>query len=301
MSTSVEETLAREAEGRPRAGTAAIAAGVLTLAGNVLLTFLTRGGPTEDDGFISVTESLSNRIAGEDVSEPSLLVRQVEYFGDKLVPLTLATLLTTLGAILAAYALVYLYRATAARSEEATKTGVIAAIAGGVLFAVGYSIRNIGIWIGASGFDGTSAEQARDVFREPIVAAAGLLEVLGSFALALAFVLIALNAMRVGLLTRFLGILGVIVGALSVFQLDQPQIVRSFWLVMLGLVILRKNPGTPLPAWDTGRAEPWPSQQQVAEARRAARGETVAEPEPEPVVVDEAGATTVKRKRKRRK
>ena len=38
--------------------------------------------------------------------------------------------------------------------------------------------------------------------------------------------------MRVGLLTRFVGILGIIVGVLTVFQLDQPQVVRAFWLVV---------------------------------------------------------------------
>ena len=98
MSATVEETLAHEAEQRPRAGAAAIAAGVLTLGGNVLLTLVTRGGPNEDDGFISITESMSKRLAGQDQSEPSLLVRQVDYYGDKLVPLTLSTLVTTIAA-----------------------------------------------------------------------------------------------------------------------------------------------------------------------------------------------------------
>lgn len=299
--SDVEETLAREAEGRPRAGAAAIAAGALTLIGNILLTLLTRGGPSEGDGFISISESISMRLQGQGPQEESLLVKQVDYFGDKVLPLSLSTILTTLAAALAAYALVFIYRATAARVPETTRPGLIAAIAGGALFAVGHLVREIGTWAGASGFDGTTAESARDVFRDPVVAAAGLLEVLGSFGLALAFVLISLAAMRAGLLTRFMGILGVIVGALSVFQLDQPQIVRAFWLVMLGLIILRRNPGTPLPAWETGRAVPWPSQQQLAEARRAAQ------PDPEPSTDDDGNAENgaaqrpVKRKRKRRR
>ena len=45
--------------------------------------------------------------------------------------------------------------------------------------------------------------------------------------------------MRVGLLTRFFGVLGIIAGVLTVFQLDQPGIVRAFWLIGVGLLIAR--------------------------------------------------------------
>ena len=304
MTTNVEETLAWEAEQRPRAGYAALAAAVLTIVGNVLLTVLTRGGPSEDDGFISITESLSSSLAGQTPREPSLLVRQIEFFGDKIVPLTISTLLTTGAVILTALLLVYLYRATAARNPQLGRGPLIAVVIGGVAFSVGHLVRELAQWIGASGFDGTTAEEARDVFQAPFVAAGSILELLGSFALAVGFVLVALNAMRVGLLTRFLGILGVIVGALTVFQLDQPQIVRSFWLFMVGLVILGRNPGGPPPAWQTGRAEPWPSQQQLAEARAAARGEQEQAPsaaEDADAADTAAGPAPVKRKRKRRR
>jgi hypothetical protein len=60
--------------------------------------------------------------------------------------------------------------------------------------------------------------------------------------------------------------------------------------------------GTP-PAWRTGKAEPWPSQREIAEARRAAapRNEQ-AEPEAEPAVAaaGRAHPSSKKRKRKRR-
>ena len=43
--------------------------------------------------------------------------------------------------------------------------------------------------------------------------------------IALGFVLISLNAMRAGLLTRFMGVLGIIVGALLVFPIPSPVVV----------------------------------------------------------------------------
>ena len=76
--------------------------------------------------------------------------------------------------------------------------------------------------------------------------------------------------MRVGLLTRFLGILGIISGVLTVApQLMPLPVVQSFWLISLGLLMLGAVRGGAPPAWSTGNAEPWPSQREVAEARRA--------------------------------
>jgi hypothetical protein len=85
--------------------------------------------------------------------------------------------------------------------------------------------------------------------------------------------------MRVGLLTRFMGVLGVIVGVAvaPILPIDQQGIIRVFWLAALGMLFLGRLPsGTPK-AWATGQAEPWPSQQQLREQRAAARGAGEAE------------------------
>jgi hypothetical protein len=85
--------------------------------------------------------------------------------------------------------------------------------------------------------------------------------------------------MRVGLLTRFMGVLGVIVGVAvaPILPIDQQGIIRVFWLAALGMLFLGRLPsGTPK-AWTTGHAEPWPTQQQLREQRDAARAERAAE------------------------
>ena len=93
----------------------------------------------------------------------------------------------------------------------------------------------------------------------------------GQLALAVAFVLISLNAMRAGLLTRFLGILGVIVGVLTIFPIGPVLVVQPVWLLALGFIFAGSWPGGVPPAWRTGRAEPWPSRPAGRRARRAAR------------------------------
>ena len=95
----------------------------------------------------------------------------------------------------------------------------------------------------------------------------------GSFALLFGLAVTSLNAMRVGLLTRFMGILGMIVAATFLLPLDQLGIIRSLWLRALGALLLGRWPSGVPPAWSTGEAVPWPTQQDAREARARARAE----------------------------
>ena len=98
---------------------------------------------------------------------------------------------------------------------------------------------------------------------------------ISALALGFGIAIISLNAMRVGLLTRFMGVLGVIVGVAvaPILPIDQQGIIRVFWLAALGMLFLGRLPsGTPK-AWTTGEAEPWPSQQQLREQRAAAQAD----------------------------
>ena len=120
---------------------------------------------------------------------------------------------------------------------------------------------------------------------------------LGSFALGFAFVMLAMNAMRVGLLTRFMGVLGMIVGATFVLPLDQQGIIRSFWLVALGFLIVGRWPsGVPPPGRRAARS---PGR---APRRRAMRGGRAPLPEtPAPVPPPSDGLTQGQRRKKRKK
>jgi hypothetical protein len=119
----------------------------------------------------------------------------------------------------------------------------------------------------------------------------------GTLAIAFAYVIIALNAMRAGLLSRFMGVLGIGVGVLIVLPL-LPQglpIVQMFWLGALGLLVLGRWAGGRGPAWETGTAEPWPT---AADRQRA---EPPTDPEPEPDEDDEQVVRRSSRKRKRKR
>jgi hypothetical protein len=140
----------------------------------------------------------------------------------------------------------------------------------------------------------------------------------GLLLLAFAVVLVSLNGMRVGLLTRVVGIVGMVYAAISVIpQLLPPYVLGLFFFGALAVLFSGRWPnGTP-PAWESGEARPWPSRQKMAEERARARGSRDAKParnEKPDLDVDEdtdavaaaAGIGTAhpsskKRKRKRRR
>ncbi len=136
---------------------------------------------------------------------------------------------------------------------------------------------------------------------------------LGLFIVAVALVLVSLGAMRVGLLTRFLGYLGIIAGVLTIIPLVPIPIVEAYWLLALAYLLSGRWPSGVPPAWSSGRAEPWPSSQQLRAARARSRRRRAADgpggrrsPRPRrwerpPRRNGATRSTTPKRKRKRKK
>lgn len=123
-------------------------------------------------------------------------------------------------------------------------------------------------------------------------------------ALAFSFVLVGLYGMRAGLLSRGMGIFGIVVGALLFLPFGEIGVILEvFWLAAVGLMCLDRWPGGRGPAWSALEPIPWPSaadrRRQMAEEHEAAK------PEPEPVAAPQPSLPASqprsrKRKRKRR-
>ncbi len=299
---SPEETLAWEAKNRTKAGIAALLAAALTLIGGIL-----SGVVNADTPSVYAVDALRDA-AGQSVPGGGLLTNSVLYIDDHALGLVLASLASALGTALVAPVLAYLYRAARARTETANRAGLYAALIGPILIAVAQITLVVLVVTKASDFaSGTErgTEAAHEALQSGAVNGAQLVSQLALLGVALAFVLISMVAMRVGLLSRFLGVLGVIVGALPILGqflgLASP-LIQVFWLGAVGFVILGRG-RTPLPAWEKGIAVPWPTQQEVREAReRAARGDMTgpaAVPDVEEAVKPTHSASK-KKKRKRR-
>jgi hypothetical protein len=303
-----EQQLAWEARQRPRAGAAAILAAVLLIAGFLWWVTLLRDTP--EAGFLDSLGNLGDVPIGE---QPSVKTAAMQYTVDNALGFVASGLLRGLAPVALAWAVTFLAVATRARRPEFPRAAVYVTIVGAVLFCLGTAGAEIERMIAFNAFlDGPrTVDEARDVISNATITLA-LLAYIGQFIVAAGILLVSLNAMRAGLLTRFLGILGVVAGVVSVFpQLMPLPLVQSFWLAALGMMLLgrgRGRAGLP-PAWRTGNAEPWPSAQEGAARRREAeerRQGIVREPEPkpEPKAVRTPAArphpSSKKRKRKRR-
>jgi hypothetical protein len=265
-----EETLADERRRRIPAAVAAVAAGILSLLSSILAVASDKGFPS-----VHVIRALREHLVGPQLPPPGLKARQVLYVDGHALKLLVVALVLSLAAVAIGLALTFLYRAAYARRPQVGRAAVVVTIAGTVLVALPGLVKAIALAIDAHQFAGSStsaqsAGAARDVLGSPVAVAALFLGQLGRLMLGAAFVLVSLKAMSVGLLTRFMGVLGIIVGVLFILPLGTTlPFVQTFWLIALAALFLARWPGAqgPPPAWVSGEAQPWPTQQELREAR----------------------------------
>jgi hypothetical protein len=287
---STEERLAYEARVRNRQVALAAAAGILLIVGVAIQL----GGPHVN------------------VSEKTLgLVTEHKRFARDLI----GSIATALSLFAVAATLHYLWGAAMARdpSLKPPFMGKIA-IAGGVLEGIAVVVYVVAFGSAANDFVSHGSQtfpEANALLGRASLVVPQILNYLGLFLVAMALVMVSLNAMRVGLLTRFLGYLGIIGGVLTIIPLVPIPIVEAYWLLAVAYLLSGRWPSGVPPAWSSGRAEPWPARQPAGAGRRqpaarGARAKPAPTPAPEPVGApaparSNGRSTTQKRKRKRRK
>ncbi|MGO9754784.1 MAG: hypothetical protein ACLP8S_25350 [Solirubrobacteraceae bacterium] len=195
------------------------------------------------------------------------------------------------------------------------------AVTGAIVSAIGWVGSGIAAAVAAHSFVSSGAQtyvEAYNLTSSGAFAVMGLLEqLLGPVLLAAGFIFVALNAMRVGLLPRNIGFIGIAAGALVLFPILPVPIVECFWLAVLGILLAGRWPDGDPPAWKTGLAAPWVAGQRGGRAgssaggARGRRGQSSPQPgrQAQPEAVAEGNgasvsartrATTPKRKRKHR-
>jgi hypothetical protein len=225
-------------------------------------------------------------------SNPDFLLSVNEQTG----PYVTSAVLAAIGALIVIGVFLYLFRAAMARGAAVPRWFVYLIVGAPILYAISTVWATVEVIDIADDFAaGTPirGDAGTDRARDLSDSAALLLGVstAGTVGLAFLYVMLPLRARRVGLLSPFMGILGVVVGALIVFRSQFPglaTVVQAFWLAALGALLLGRWPGGRGPAWASGRAEPWPT----AAQRRGLRPMPGEEqeptldptpPEPEPV------------------
>ena len=315
--TSPEQALEWEARQGPRAAICAARGALLVIGSGVATAMVFNDAPVT--GFL---DSLAR--AGQEGSvggQPSLRVPYYEFYDERATSVLLTAVARGLGLVCIALMLAYLGAAVRSRTDAFKGYWLYVALAGGVLGAVATLLFTIGTTAEISSFlDGPrTVDEADSIGDSSLLVTAQLIGIpgtqaigLASLALGLAWVVICLNAMRVGLLTRFMGVLGIICGALIVLPILSPlPIVQTFWLGAMALLLAGRWPNGRPPAWASGEAQAWPSQAELRAQRQKAVAERRAggrdhEPEPAPTPAEDGRtngphvAASKKKKRKRR-
>jgi hypothetical protein len=235
-----QQILERERSGARLAGYAAVAAAPLYIAS----VFLDQSGSVPLAGLDTERYRAIHDAAGQLLA--SVALRSIAFF-------------------LLVFPLLYLFRAAQARSQRVSGPMVGFVFIGPVLLAV----QGIIAWIAQTGVASDFVAQAGrggDIYTlldnltnnsTAFDVAANLLfpALLG---LIVAMVYVPLQALRVGLLSRFFATMGMALGASSLFIVPALSLLAlMIWFGWLGFTILDKVPRRP-PAWDAGEAMPWP-------------------------------------------
>jgi hypothetical protein len=207
-----------------------------------------------------------------------------------------------IGALLLGVVLYYLFRATRYRTPAVPEVFKWLAIIGPVLLAawlIAYVLDTTDVadqFANGTPIRGDAGDERADDLLGDLSPVTLALQFAGRLAVAFLYVMIGVRAMRAGLLSRFMGILGVIVGVVLVVQVIPQAIVQLFWLGAIAALVLDRWPNGRGPAWETGEPDPWPAPPSRAAMRRGEEPEQADVAAPEDVPERPASR---KRKRKR--
>jgi hypothetical protein len=234
-------------------------------------------------------------------------VQQVNALAKHSNAFTISTVIAAIGWLAFIIPLGYLLRATRARIEVPRWVDPLIVL-GPILLIAALGVGIADVVSRAQDAIPVTKKEATDLLRDVSPAVRGL-GAAGALAIAGAFVMTATYAGRAGLLSRFMTIMGAIIGGLTVFgtlvgagSLGGPIVL--FWGIALGMLFLGRWPGGRGPAWESGEAIPWPSAQDRARAQQQAAEEAEeadAEPEPEPVRQVNPRASRKRKKKKARR
>lgn len=188
---------------------------------------------------------------------------------DSFTTILAGSVIAAIGFLLLAVTLLFLFGAAERRNAQIVRTLKPMLILGPVLLAISGVLTSVAFDSVASDFvalDLPASEETVDTAEElasesTLLQVAAFMGLAGLAGMAIAIIYTALHAMRVGLLTRFWGTLGMAFGAaflLSSFFGPIGFFGVSLWLIHVALQARGLWPGGMLPAWETGKAVPWP-------------------------------------------
>lgn len=310
--SEITEQLARESARRERMAVPALAGGVLYFLSAIIVTATLNSAPT-----VGLVQGLAPALRGE--AEPAVSPRAavVKYISHHAFALVAGSTLKAVSLVALTLILLLLLDATRFRRPQTWAPARALVLYGGIGLAIvslaHQAIDAVQAHNFATGHDFSSHAVEQALTKGGVNVASQYLDLLAALALATGMIATQINAIRTGLLTRWMGVIGIFSGVLVLLPIGGAtlEIVPAFWMLGMGILYMGRWPNGDPPAWAAGEARPWPTQaerraeqEEQASGARAAGGKPALAPgseaAPAPVQPPAAGGSSRRRGRKRR-
>jgi hypothetical protein len=268
--SEISEQVARESERRARLGVPAFAGGFLYFLSAIVVTSTLSSAPT-----VGLLQGLAPALRGE--ANPAISPRAVEvkYISHHALPLIAGSVIKSVALVALTLVLVLLLDAARFRRPETWAYARPLVLVGGIGLAAINIIHQIVGSIRAHSFavghDFTSHAVEQALTKGAVNVGSQYLDLLAALALTAGMIVVSINAIRVGLLTRWMGVIGIFSGILILLPIGGAtlEIVPAFWMLGMGMLYLGRWPNGDPPAWQAGEARPWPTQAERRAEREA--------------------------------
>ncbi len=266
--SEISEQLERESERRARMGVPAFAGGFLYFLSAIIVTATLSSAPT-----VGLLQGLTPALRGEANPAISPRAAEVKYISHHSLALIAGSAVKSLALVVLTLLVLLLLDATRFRRPETWPAARPLALVGGIALAVvnlaHQVVGSIQAHNFAVGHDFSSLAVEQALTKGAFNVGSQYLDLLAALALTAGIIVVSINAIRVGLLTRWMGVIGIFSGVLIFLPIGGAtlEIVPAFWMAGMGVLFMGRWPGGDPPAWPSGEARPWPTQAE----RRAER------------------------------
>jgi hypothetical protein len=296
----ISEQVAREADRRRRLSVPAFAGGFLYLLSAIIIAETLKGAPT-----VGLLQGLAPVLSPNVSPDVSPRAAEVKFISHHTFPLITGSVFAAISIGVLTLVLLLLVDATRFRRPATWSAQRPLVLFGGLavaLVSIGHQVLSaILTHRFATGHDFSNHAVDFALTKGTANEISNYLDLLAGLALATGMIATAVNAMRVGLLARWVGVLGIFTGVLIFLPIGGQtlEVVPAFWLVMMGLLYAERWPNGDPPAWASGEARPWPTRTALREANQAGNGSVLAaDVAPAPAQPVSGGSSRKRRKRR---
>jgi hypothetical protein len=275
--SEISERIAHESARRARLSVPAFAGGVLYLLSGIIISETLKGAPT-----VGLLQGIEPALSG--VANPTVSPRaaEVKFISHHALPLISGSVLAGIAIGALTLVLLLLVEATRFRRPESWSLTRPLVLFGGISVAVvsiGHQVLSaILTHKFVTGHDFSNHAVNLALTKGAANEISDYLDLAAGLALATGMIATMVGTMRVGLLTRWVGVLGIFTGVLIFLPIGGAtlEVVPAFWMVAMGLLYAERWPGGDPPAWTTGEARPWPTRADQRAAKQAAESGALA-------------------------